>query len=136
MIGASVFIPSLCAGTTSNTYGFFSITLEKDCFELQVSYAGYYAWSARIFLENDMNLQVELEPNTMINELVIVNAEAKPRSQNRTLVGRTDISPNFIKSVSSVSTIALLLFFEKSITWYRSSFNIFIAVSFPYLFSK
>jgi outer membrane receptor for ferrienterochelin and colicin len=102
MIGASVFIPSLRAGTTSNTYGFFSITLEKDSVELQVSYAGYYTWSAKLFLENDMNLQVELEPNTMINELVIVNAEAKPRSQNRTLVGRTDISPNFIKSVSSL----------------------------------
>lgn len=102
MIGASVFIPSLRTGTTSNTYGFFSITLEKDSFELQVSYAGYYAWSAKLFLENDMNLQVELEPNTMINELVIVNAEAKPRSQNRTLVGRTDISPNFIKSVSAL----------------------------------
>lgn len=102
MIGASVFIPSLRVGTTSNTYGFFSITLERDSFELQVSYAGYYTWSARLFLENDVTLQIGIEPNTMINELVIVNAEAKPRSQNRTLTGKSDISSNFIKSISAL----------------------------------
>lgn len=101
MIGASVFIPSVRSGTTSNTYGFFSITLEEDSLELQVSYAGYFIWSTQLNLQNDISLQIQLESNSDLHELVIVNAEAKPRSENRTLVGRTNINPSFIKSVTA-----------------------------------
>jgi hypothetical protein len=102
MIGASIFIPSPGGGTTSNNYGFFSITLEQDTILLQVSHTSYQSWSAAFFLQTDTVINIALEQSATLNELVIVNAESRQSSYNRTLVGKTDISPAFIKSVSAL----------------------------------
>jgi outer membrane receptor for ferrienterochelin and colicin len=102
LIGASVFIPSKSAGTTSNVYGFFSITVEQDSLQLQTSYAGYFPARAAVSLENDTVLNISLERNSVINEMVIVNAEGKRNTQHRTLIGKTDVSPVLIKSISTL----------------------------------
>lgn len=102
MIGASIFIPALQGGTTSNNYGFFSITLEPDSVTLQVTHASYLPYAMPFFLQADTVVQIELEQNVMLNELVIVNAEARHKTYNRTLVGKTEISPAFIKSISAL----------------------------------
>ena len=41
LIGANVFDPNSSSGTTSNTFGFYSLTLPKDSVYLAVSYIGY-----------------------------------------------------------------------------------------------
>ncbi|MCB0098053.1 MAG: carboxypeptidase-like regulatory domain-containing protein, partial [Caldilineaceae bacterium] len=42
LIGASVFIPETGLGTTTNEYGFYSISIpEKDSVTLQYSYIGF-----------------------------------------------------------------------------------------------
>lgn len=102
LIGASVFMPSKNAGTTSNVYGFFSITVEQDSLQLQTSYAGYFPASAAVNLSNDTVLNILLERNSVINEMIIVNAEGKRNTQHRTLTGKTDVSPALIKSISTL----------------------------------
>ena len=102
LIGASVFVPSKNAGTTSNLYGFFSITLEQDSLQLQTTYAGYLPLSNVISLQTDTVLNISLERNIVINEMVIVNAEGKRNTQHRTLIGKTDVSPALIKSMSTL----------------------------------
>jgi hypothetical protein len=102
LIGASVFIPSKNAGTTSNVYGFFSITVEQDSLQLQTTYAGYFPASAAVGLKNDTVFNIRLERNIVINEMVIVNAEGKRNTQHRTITGKTDVSPALIKSMSAL----------------------------------
>jgi outer membrane receptor for ferrienterochelin and colicin len=102
LIGASVFVPAKNAGTTSNVYGFFSITLEQDSVQLQASYAGYFSASSTISLQQDTVLNITLERNIVMNEMVIVNAEGKRNTQHRALVGKTDVSPALIKSMSAL----------------------------------
>jgi hypothetical protein len=102
LIGASIYIPSKQAGTTSNVYGFFSITIDQDSLALQTSYAGYFPSMNSINLQHDAQLNIAMERNVVINELVIVNAEGKPNTQKRTLVGKTDVSPALIKSVPAL----------------------------------
>ena len=41
LIGVSIFFPELKTGTTTNEYGFYSITLPKGNYKIQVSYLGY-----------------------------------------------------------------------------------------------
>jgi hypothetical protein len=109
LIGASVYIPSKKIGTTSNAYGFFSITLDADSVEVQTTYAGYFSNRSQLHLGNDINLDVPLERDIVINEIVIVNAEAKRNTQNRTLVGKADVSPALIKSVTALLSEADVL---------------------------
>ena len=41
LIGATIIFPELNTGTTTNEYGFYSITLEAGTYEVLVSYMGF-----------------------------------------------------------------------------------------------
>ena len=41
LIGVSIYFPELNSGTTTNQYGFYSITLPEGIHKIQVSYLGY-----------------------------------------------------------------------------------------------
>ncbi|HEX6192379.1 MAG TPA: TonB-dependent receptor plug domain-containing protein, partial [Chitinophagaceae bacterium] len=98
LIGASIYIPAKKAGTTSNVYGFFSITLEEDSLEIHTTYAGYFPRIVSLDLLEDVEVNIAMERNTAISEMVVVNAEGKKNTRNRTLVGKTDVSADVIKS--------------------------------------
>jgi outer membrane receptor for ferrienterochelin and colicin len=100
LIGASLYIPSRQAGTTSNNYGFFSLTLEQDTVHVQVSYTGYLVKALQVNLQTDMVLNLAMERNIETVETVVVNTEGRKNTQNRTLVGKTDVTQTMIKSVS------------------------------------
>ncbi|THU31124.1 TonB-dependent receptor [Niastella caeni] len=102
LIGASISIPAAGLGTTSNTYGFFSITLEQDTVSLLVSYTGYTPWVQPIILTSDILLNVEMELPSIMNELVIVQATAKKNTPGQSISGTLNISPRFIKSVPAI----------------------------------
>jgi hypothetical protein len=41
LIGVNIFIPELKTGITTNEYGFYSITIPRGTFKIQLSYIGY-----------------------------------------------------------------------------------------------
>ena len=41
LIGVSIYFPELKAGTSTNEYGFYSITIPNGNYNLQISYLGY-----------------------------------------------------------------------------------------------
>src|ERR1041384_8231916 len=48
-------------GTTTNVYGFYSITLEQDTVELYFSFIGYKMKKAKFFLDKNTDLDILLE---------------------------------------------------------------------------
>jgi hypothetical protein len=78
LIGANVFDPNLNIGTSTNTYGFFSLTVNTavlDSISLVVSYIGYDVWRARVSLANDVQLHIQLNPRPILADSVTVVAE-------------------------------------------------------------
>lgn len=102
LIGASIVVPGSNIGTTSNMYGFYSLTLEQDTGRMQVSYAGYHTHTAPMLMSFDHTMDVALEKNAMIHEMVIVKAAARRQTPERTLTGKTDVDAAFIKSVPAL----------------------------------
>ena len=41
LIGVTIYIPQLKAGTVTNDYGFYALTIPKGTYEVQYSYIGY-----------------------------------------------------------------------------------------------
>jgi outer membrane receptor for ferrienterochelin and colicin len=101
LIGASIYLPGRSTGTTSNSYGFYSITLEQDTVPLQVSYAGYHTWTSDILMQSDYTMNIAMEKNIVMNEMVVVQA-TKSQTPERTLTGKTDINASFVKSVPAL----------------------------------
>jgi hypothetical protein len=74
LIGVTIYIPQLKAGTVTNPYGFYSITLPKGSYEIQYSYIGYKFQSINIDLNNNVANNVEMQNEaTLIQEIVITD---------------------------------------------------------------
>lgn len=76
LIGASVFVKELLTGTTTNTYGFYSLTLPKGKYTLVISSVGYRKSIKDVNLDNDnVSLNVEVQEDGQELAEVVVNAK-------------------------------------------------------------
>ncbi|MBT8261080.1 MAG: TonB-dependent receptor, partial [Bacteroidia bacterium] len=102
LIGVNVLIPNKNIGTTTNEYGFFSITLPKGEVNIVISYLGYKTISETINLDKDITQNFQLEESIEeLNEIIITdNAERiKLRSPQMSL---NKLSINTIKQIPVV----------------------------------
>ena len=70
LIGATVFIPSLRQGVSTNQYGFYSIAV-PDSSELQFTFVGYAPASRRVGAGQNPRLDVSLQPGNVLEEIVV-----------------------------------------------------------------
>ncbi|MDH4091504.1 MAG: TonB-dependent receptor [Cyclobacteriaceae bacterium] len=82
LIGVTIYIPQIKAGTITNAYGFYSITLPSGTYEMQYSYVGYTPHTITIAVEKNIAYNVEMVSEaTLIKEIVILD---KPIDENVT----------------------------------------------------
>ena len=72
IIGANIIIPSISSGTITNTYGFFSITVPKGKYDIQISSIGYKNILQSVDLTKNINNTFFLEENIENLEEVII----------------------------------------------------------------
>ena len=71
--GATIFANNTTAGTISNAYGFYSLSLPPGDYEIIYSYVGFIRQTKQLSLENDTRVNAELELNTeILTEITIV----------------------------------------------------------------
>ncbi|MCF6353053.1 MAG: carboxypeptidase-like regulatory domain-containing protein, partial [Cyclobacteriaceae bacterium] len=75
LIAANVFNKLDLKGTTTNTYGFYSLTLPQDSITLIVSYVGYTSVEYKFYLDKDIELNIELATSIELDEIVITAEE-------------------------------------------------------------
>ena len=74
--GVNVLISS-SEGTVTNDYGFYSITLDKGNYKVQITYLGYKTIEKEIALNSDIELNVQLqEDSEKLDEVVITSSKA------------------------------------------------------------
>jgi outer membrane receptor for monomeric catechols len=101
--GATIFIKSLKAGTVSNNYGYYSITITASRQTIVFSYLGYTDKVVDINLLIDTTLNIELiSSSQLLNEVVVVGELTNANITN------TQMSVNKISSKTIQSIPALL----------------------------
>ncbi|NJO03156.1 MAG: carboxypeptidase-like regulatory domain-containing protein [Bacteroidia bacterium] len=89
LIGATVYVKDQETGSTSNTYGFYSLTLPAGTYALMYSYVGYTSQEIAVQLTQDQTLDIPLsEGGTQMEEIVILGEDV---DQN---VSSTDMGVN------------------------------------------
>ncbi|MFW5707476.1 MAG: TonB-dependent receptor [Bacteroidota bacterium] len=81
LVGANVYEPNLRIGSTSNTYGFYSITLPQDSVEVVFSYVGYAQVVKELVLTENVRLDIELDPSIDLQEVVLTEQRITRISQ-------------------------------------------------------
>lgn len=115
LIGATVYVEELQQGAVSNTYGFFSITIPKGNYTLQVSYLGYETIKQPLDAPKDQSISLSLKENSKSIDEVVVYGEAANANIERVAMGveklpvkTIKLLPAFMGEVDILKTIQLL----------------------------
>ncbi len=76
LILANIYLLDKNIGTTSNNYGFFSLTLEEGDNEIFFSYLGYKTQSIEVNLNRDKNFTIGLVPSLTLDEIVVLGKDS------------------------------------------------------------
>ena len=115
LIGVNVVIPELKTGVTTNEYGFYSITLPKGIYSVQISYLGYQNIEESINLNQNTKNNFNLYSNeTALKEVVITGNKTKidikkpEMSVNKLSISAIKKMPVVLGEVDVLKSILLL----------------------------
>ena len=115
LIGVSVAFPELSTGTTTNEYGFYSITLPKGSYKILVSYLGYSTIQETIDLSEKLIKNFKLNEETeSLEEIVIesnvekINIKSAQMSVNKLTAKTIKQIPVVLGEADIIKSIILL----------------------------
>ncbi len=104
LIGANVFnIKNSSQGATTNTYGFYSLTLPPGTYNIGISYLGYEEQFFEVVLNKNVTLNAIMSEGLIIDE-VVISAEKEERRKNveGTQMGTVEIPVENIKKLPAI----------------------------------
>ncbi len=102
LLGVSIYVPELKLGTTTNDYGFFSLTLPQNKYEVYLSYIGYATQIIEIELSKDITWAIDMIPATESLDEVVVTANEKEKDSKVTQMSTVKINPSVIQDVPAL----------------------------------
>ncbi|MEY4595014.1 MAG: hypothetical protein RIQ47_1424 [Bacteroidota bacterium] len=97
--GAGIFIPEKGKGTTTNTYGFYSITLPEGNYTLVYSFIGFEPQTKLIVLDKDVRMNISLSMQAIQTQEVVISAERADKNIQDVQMGKENIDIDKIKSI-------------------------------------
>ncbi len=111
LIGATLQVEGTTVGTTTNAYGFYSITLVEPLVTLRISYIGYEAITREMDLSQTPRADFELAPEVLEFEGVVVTADRYELQEEvrSTRMGATRLEPGEITAIPTIGGEADLI---------------------------
>ncbi len=98
--GASVIVDgNTNTGTTSNPYGFYSITLPSGFHTVRFQYVGYESIEKKIDLKGNIKIDVELQEKNYEIGNVVVTGERPDRNVTSVDMGNVKMSPKEVEKI-------------------------------------
>jgi len=102
LIGVNVAILETGAGTITNSYGFYSLSLEPGFYTLVFSYVGYDRETRPVRLGEDLTVNIELKESVQQLEEVTVVAEAANSNITSVESGSTQLPIQQIRKIPAL----------------------------------
>ncbi|MGB0523002.1 MAG: TonB-dependent receptor [Flammeovirgaceae bacterium] len=100
--GTTIYVPTLQTGTTSNSYGFYSITLPQGDYEILYSSVGYQPVKLRVKLTTDVEKDINLEVDVQQLEAVEINAEKLDKVSETAQMSLVKVPVSQIKDIPTL----------------------------------
>jgi len=115
LMGATVYTKENMKGTTANNYGFYSLTIPQGEYTLEVTFVSYEKYSTKINLNENIRLNIELEPVAYQMDEFVVSGTRGDANVSSTEMGTTELkieaikkTPSFFGEADLMKTIQLL----------------------------
>ncbi|WP_406672504.1 TonB-dependent receptor, partial [Natronospira sp.] len=102
LIGATIYVMELRTGTSSNNYGFYSLTLPAGNVELVFRYVGFHPLVMQIELTDNLQLDIELTPSSVEIPGVEVTADHVERISQSVQMSRIDLPVAQVQSIPAL----------------------------------
>lgn len=102
LIGATIFAGTLGIGASTNAYGFYSLSIAPGTYQFSVSYLGYKIKPLDLTLKANTTLEIELEPEGVVIEEVVVTAKEEDRNIKSIEMSVENLSALQIKKIPQV----------------------------------
>ena len=99
LVGASVFIENNAKGTSTNVYGFYSITILSQSTIVRYSYIGYNQIEKSIDLNKDLRFNIELSEKQDVLDEVIIESKQSDQNTQSTQMGKIELSMDKVKTI-------------------------------------
>jgi len=102
LIGATIYFPDLSVGTTTNEYGFYSITISKGTHNISVSYLGFSDESKIIELNNKTSIDFYLSERSQALDEVVIQTDIEKINIKSTQMSVNKLTSKTIKQIPVV----------------------------------
>jgi len=99
LIGVNVYIKELTRGTTTNQYGFYSLTVEEGDYNLTISFIGLQEYNEFIKLNEDKRINVSLKSVAINKDEVVITGERADKNTKETQMGVIEMPIETVKSL-------------------------------------
>ena len=115
LYGVTVYLDGKSIGTTSNEYGFYSLSLQEGTYTVLYSFLGFNTIEKQIELKQDVTINLELEEEaTSLGEVTISAAKGKART--RIKAAQMSVNSMGIKTIKRTPVVFGELDILKTIT--------------------
>jgi hypothetical protein len=99
LIGVSLAAPQHQAGTTTNNYGFYSITVPGDSLHVQISYIGYRRLDTVVAMNSNLHINFRLQTGSRQLEEFTVSAARTSRIQESSQMSSINLPASQVRSM-------------------------------------
>jgi len=99
LIGVNVYIKELTRGTTTNQYGFYSLTVEEGDYNLTISFIGLQEYNEFVKLNEDKRINVSLKSVAINKDEVVITGERADKNTKETQMGVIEMPIETVKSL-------------------------------------
>jgi hypothetical protein len=101
LIGVNISIPELKTGVTTNEYGFYSLTLPRGTYKIQITYLGYQTIEETVSLIQNIKNNFKLIGSESVLQEVVIT-EKKTSNIRKPEMSVNNLSGNTIKKIPVV----------------------------------
>ncbi len=101
LIAVNIFDSNSALGAVSNTYGFYSLTLEQDSVLLGISYVGYQTQFYKLYLDKDVSLNFKLSSDVELETVEVVSDRVE-KIEERTQMSTVSVPIEQIKKIPAL----------------------------------
>lgn len=101
LLGANIYDKISQTGTTTNEFGFYSITLPGGKVNLQISYIGYLTYMKTLDVSSTLKLNIALQTDQKLDE-VVVYGDRTETGVNSTHMGAINIPMEQLRGIPAV----------------------------------
>lgn len=102
LIGAGMYIRETQTGISTNTYGFYSISIPAGSYSIRVTYLGYNTLERTVDLTENKTFNIDLQPEGKEISEVEIRDERKDENVQGTQMGTISLSAEKIKKLPVV----------------------------------